>query len=258
MPATRADPPPASPGAETEALALAGRVVLITGASGGLGSATATAVARAGAIPVLLGHRVPKLQRLYDQLEAAGAEPAIYPLDLAGASPTDYAEMAQRIDDSYGRLDGICHCAASFQGLTALEQTVPEDFLRPLHVNVSAAWLLTQACLPLLRRSPDSALVFTLDDPVRAGGAYWGGYGVALRALEGLVETLAAELENSPVRVGALRPGPMRTPLRGRAWFGEDAGQWPAPEAYGPAMVHLLSPAGIDRRGRVWTPEPAQ
>lgn len=236
--------------------ALAGRVVLITGAAGGLGSATALAVARAGAVPVLLGHRVPKLQRLYDQLEAQGASPAIYPLDMAGASPIDFAEMASRIEDSYGRLDGICHCAASFQGLSGLEQTSPEDFLRPLHVNLSAAWLLSQACLPLLRRSADSALVFVIDDPAKTSRAYWGGYGIAVRGLEGLLEIAAAELENSAVRVCALRPGPMRTRLRGRAWFGEDAAQWPEPAAYGPAMVHLLSAAGIDQRGRIWAPGP--
>ena len=236
---------------------LAERVILVTGAAGGLGSAAAGAVAGAGGRPVLLGHRVPKLQRIYDRIEAEGGEPALYPLDLAGASPEDYAELAARIEEGYGRLDGICHCAASFPGLSGLEQTTPEDFLRPLHVNLGAAWLLSGACLPLLRRAPDSALVFVIDDPARVTRAYWGGYGIAVRALEGLVAILADELENSPVRVSALRPGPMRTSLRARAWFGEDAGQWPPAEAYAPALVHLLAPEGAAHRGRVWTPEPA-
>lgn len=244
----------AVPGPQAEPAPLHGRVVLVTGAAGGLGAACARAVAAAGARPVLLGHRVPKLQRLYDEIAAAGGEPAIYPLDLAGAGPGDYADLAARIGEQCGRLDGLVHCAAHFAGLSPLEQTAPEEFLRAVHVNLSAAWLLSQACLPLLRGAADSALVFVLDEPERVGRAYWGGYGVACHGLAGLFAILAQELENSPVRVAALRPGPMRTRLRGRAWFGADPGNWPQPEAYAPALVHLLSPAGREHRGGIFTP----
>ncbi len=243
------------PGQSSTADALAQRVILITGAAGGLGSAAALAIARAGGQPILLGHRVPKLQRVYDRIAAEGGDPAIYPLDLAGASPADYDDLAERIEQNYGRLDGICHCAASFQGLAGLENTSPEDFFRPLHVNLFAPWLLSRACLPMLRRAPDSALVFAIDDPDQTGRAYWGGYGVAVRALEGLIAIAAAELENSVVRVAGFRPGPMRTRLRARAWFGEDAGRWPEPDAYAPALVHLLSAAGRAMHGTIWTPE---
>ena len=99
---------------------LDGRVVLVTGAHGGLGSEAALACAQAGATVVLLGRRVPKLGRMYDRITAAGGEAALYPMDLEGASPDDYAELAARIDAAFGRLDGVLHAAAHFSGLTPL------------------------------------------------------------------------------------------------------------------------------------------
>jgi len=233
---------------------LADRVVLVAGAGGALGDAASRACAQAGATVVLLGRRVPKLNRLFDAIAEIGPQPAIYPLDLLGASPSDYAELAQRIESEFGRLDGILHAAAEFRGLTPLANTEPEDFVNALHVNVGAPFLLTRACLPLLRRAPDSAIVFVLDDLARIGRAYWGGYAVAKHALDGMVKVLADELENSPVRVSALQPGPMQTPLRAKAFMTEAPGKWPQAAAYADACVHLLSAAGADRRGQVWVP----
>lgn len=230
--------------------ALAGRVVLVAGANGGLGQAAAKAIAAAGATVVLLGRRVPKLSRLYDAIEQAGGpQPAIYPLDLEGATPADYAELAERIEAELGRLDGILHAAAHFGGLRSVESTEPEDWIRALHVNLTAPLLLTRACLPLLRRSEDAAVVFVQDDAARIRRAYWGGYAIAKAGLEGALAVLHDETANSPVRVAALRPGPMRTPLRARAWFGEDPATVTPPEAYAPACVFLLSPAGAEWRG---------
>ncbi len=238
-----------------QATPLADRVVLVTGASGALGDAASRACAQAGATVVLLGRRVPKLNRLYDAIAAIGPEPAIYPLDLLGASPADYAQLAQRIESGCGRLDGILHAAASFHGLTPLANTEPEDFINALHVNVGAPFLLTRACLPLLLRASDSAIVFVLDDLARIGRAYWGGYAVAKHALDGMRKVLADELENSPVRVSALQPGPMQTTLRAKAFMTEAHGTWPQASAYAEACVHLLAAAGVDRRGQVWAPE---
>lgn len=232
--------------------ALAGRVVLVAGAHGALGEACALAIAEAGATVVLMGRRVPKLNRVYDAVAAVGPEPAIYPIDFEGAGPADYEVLADKVGAELGRIDGLVHAAAAFKALTPLELTAPEDFARELHLNLTAPWLLTQACLPWLKRAPDSAVVFVGEDLAQVGQAYWGAYGVAKHGLEGLVGMLGRELSNSPVRVSALQPGPMRTGLRARAWFGEDPGQWPAPATYAPAVVHLLSPAGIDQRGQVW------
>lgn len=236
--------------------ALAGRVVLVAGAHGGLGAAASLACARAGATVVLLGRKVPKLNRLYDALAAEGPEPLLYPLDLEGASPDDYAEMAGRIESELGRLDGVLHCAAEFRGLTPLLQTDPAAFARALHVNLTARWWLSQACLPLLARAPDAALVFTVDDLSRVGQAYWGGYGLAQHGLSALVGMLHAELRHSPVRVAGLQPGPMRTPLRSKAYVEENDRLARDPTAYAGACVTLLSPEGAAHRGTVWAPQP--
>ena len=236
---------------------LAGRVVLVAGAHGGLGSAASIACARAGAQVVLLGRRMPQLNRLYDSVAAEGTEPLLYPLDLEGASPDDYAEMASRIEGEVGRLDGVLHCAAEFRGLTPLLHTDPADFARALHVGLTAKWWLTQACLPLLSKASDPAVVFALDDLALTGKAFWGGYGIAQQGLATVVGMLDAELgKDSPVRVSGLQPGPMRTGLRGRAFLADqdrDAGD---PAAWAGACVELLSAAGAPHRGQVWCPAP--
>jgi len=230
---------------------LAGRTVLIAGAHGGLGAAAAQACAAAGATLVLLGRKLPKLNRVYDAVAQAGPEPLLYPLDLEGASPDDYLELAERIQGELGRLDGILHCAAEFRGLTPLEHTDPAAFARAVHVNLTAPWWLVQACLPLLRRAGDAAVVVAVDELERVGQAYWGGYGVAQHGLRALLGMLAAELAGTPVRVAGLQPGPMRTPLRARAYADDLDPRLQDAAAYASACVTLLSPAGAAHRGTV-------
>ena len=231
---------------------LAGRVVLLSGAHGGLGSASAEACARAGATLVLSGRRLPRLNRLYDAVAQAGPEPLLYPLDLEGASPDDYVELASRVHAELGRLDGVLHCAAEFRGLTPLEHMDPAAFARAIHVNLTAPWWLVQACLPLLKQAPDPAVVVAVDDPSRVGQAYWGGYGVAQHGLRALLGMLAAELAGTPVRVAGLQPGPMRTSLRAKAYTDDIAGNLRDPQDYAAACVILLSPDGVRRRGTIW------
>lgn len=231
---------------------LEGRVILVNGAQGGLGSAAAQACSRAGATVVLLGRRPPKLNRVYDACAKLGPEPLLYPLDLEGAGPDDYAEMADRLSRELGRLDGVLHCAAEFRGLTPLEHTDPAAFARAIHVNLTAPWWLSQACLPLLKQAPDAALVFALDDLQRVGQAYWGGYGLAQHGVSALVGMLHAELGNSPIRVSAMQPGPMRTSLRAKAYVEDEDRQARDPADYAQACVTLLSSAGAAHRGQVW------
>jgi NAD(P)-dependent dehydrogenase (short-subunit alcohol dehydrogenase family) len=234
--------------------ALEDRVVLVTGAHGGLGSAASVACARAGARVVLLGRKVPKLNRVYDAAAAVGPEPLLYPLDLEGASADDYAEMVERIESELGRLDGVLHCAADFPGLTPLLQTDPAAFARAIHVNLTARWWLTQACLPLLSKADDAAVVFVLDALSRVGHAFWGGYGLAQHSLAALVGMLQSELATSNIRISGLQPGPMRTPLRARAYVEENDRVSREPEGYAGACVTLLSSAGAAHRGQIWTP----
>ena len=231
---------------------LSHRVVLIAGAAGGLGRAAAVAVARAGATPVLLGRKVRPLEKLYDEIAALrAARTAIYPLDLEGASPRDYEEMSETIEREFGRLDGIVHAAAHFSGLQPAVAIDPMDWLRSLHVNLSAPFLLLQACLPLLNKAHDASVVFVLDDLDRVRKAHWGGYGVAKHALAGLVSILHQEMESGSVRVHALLPAPLRTALRRTAYFGENSLELPAPDSAAGALVYLLSAEGAAARGKV-------
>jgi NAD(P)-dependent dehydrogenase (short-subunit alcohol dehydrogenase family) len=231
--------------------ALRDRVVLVTGATGGLGRATSLAAAAAGATVVLLGRKVRALEALYDEIERlGGAQPAVYPMDLAGATPRDYADLAASIERECGRLDGIVHAAAHFDGLQPFDQQKPEEWTRTQQVNVTAPFQLTQACMPLLRQADDYAIVFVLDDPIRTGKAFWGGYGVAKHALAGLASIVHEETERSRVRAHALLPGPMRTVLRRAAYYGEDTLMHPEPDYAAKFVVWLLGADGARMRGK--------
>jgi NAD(P)-dependent dehydrogenase (short-subunit alcohol dehydrogenase family) len=202
---------------------------------------------------VLLGRKVRPLEKLHDELAAlpGAAAPAIHPLDLEGASPRDYEEMADAIEREFGRLDGIVNAAAHFSGLQPAAAFDPLDWLRTLHVNLSAPFLMLQACLPLLRKSADASVVFILDDLDLVARAHWGAYGVAKHGLAGLVSILHQELESGPVRVHALLPPPLRTALRRTAYFGENSLQLPLPDSVAGALVYLLGAEGAAARGRV-------
>ena len=233
------------------ALIPAPRVILISRAAGGLGRTAALACARAGATVVLAGRKVRALESVYDEIEALGApQAAIYPIDLAGATPDDYAALAESVKQQCGRLDGLVHAAVQFDGLRPIDQIKPQDWMRAQHVDLTAPFLLTQACLPLLRAASDAAVVFVLDDPARVGKAYWGSYGVAKFALAGFASILHEETDSSALRVHALLPAPMRTALRRMAYFGEDALQRGTPEAAGDAVAFLLGERAAALRGR--------
>lgn len=231
--------------------ALDGRIVLVAGAAGGLGSAAALACAKAGATLALLSRKLAPLNRLYDAVKAVGPEPILYPLDLEGASPDDFDQLGQAVDGEFGRLDGLLHCAAEFRGLTPLAHTDPADFARAIHVDLTARWWLTQACLPLLAKSDAGAAVFVLDDPARSGGAFWGGYGIAQAGQAALIRMLQAELGEHGPRISGLQPGPMRTNLRAKAYQANaDLKARPAAD-YAAACVELLSSAGAAWRGAI-------
>lgn len=232
------------------------RVVLIAGAAGGLGSAAAVACAEAGASVILLGRKLRALNRVYETVKAAGPDPMLYPLDLEGATPDDYDQMAQAITAEFGRLDGLLHCAAEFKALTPLAHTDPADFARAIHVDLTARWWLTQACLPLLAKAASGVAVLVIDDPARRGGpdaagAFWGGYGLAQSAQAALVPMLQAELGAGGPRISGLRPGPMRTGLRAKAYQLNADPQARPVAAAAAACVELLGPAGAAWRGRI-------
>jgi NAD(P)-dependent dehydrogenase (short-subunit alcohol dehydrogenase family) len=231
---------------------LKGRTILVTGATGGLGRAASLACARAGATVVLLGRKVGALEKLYDEIEATGAlTPAIYPMNLEGATPRDYEELSDTIERECGGLHGVVHAAAHFSGLQPAAEIKPEEWLRVLQVNLNAPFLLTQALMPLLKAQEDASVVFVLDDDRRVRKSFWGAYGVAKAALAGLVGILHDETDSSALRVQALLPAPMRTALRRMAYFGENTLEQPEPAETADAVVYLLSAAGASARGGV-------
>lgn len=217
------------------------KVVLITGAGGGIGGAVAQACAQAGAAVVLLGRTVSKLEKTYDAIVAAGGpEPALYPLNLEGATYKDYEELAATIEREFGRLDGLVHCAALFDHLKPLAEHEPGLWLRCVQVNLTAPFLLTQVCLPLLRTAPEASVVFVNDLGTCTPRPYWGAYGVAKAGLEHLMNLLARELSTTQVRVNSLDPGPVKTELRARAFPAEASTAARLPAAVAPAFLYLL------------------
>ena len=197
------------------------RTYLITGASGCLGGVAARTLACEGATVVLMGRNIKKLESLYDALEGAGApKPAIYPLDLEGAQEADYATLADRLQESLGGLDGIIHCAADLGHLTPLSGIDEDRWQRLLKINLLGPILLTQALLPLIQRSAGS-VVFFGDSAVGEGKAFWGAYGVSKVALAGYARILSAENESAKILSLIFTPGPIRSPIRLKAYPGE-------------------------------------
>ncbi|MBL7003461.1 MAG: SDR family NAD(P)-dependent oxidoreductase [Gammaproteobacteria bacterium] len=195
---------------------LEGRIILITGAGGGFGSAMAKAFAKQGATIILLDKYVRSLENLYDEIEALGApKPAIYPLDLSGASATDFEELAKNIEKEFGQLDGLLHCAAMLGMPTPFELSDIETWYKVMQVNLNGPYMLTRMCIPLLKQSESGRIAFSVDNK---NGAYWDAYGVSKSALIGLTAQLAKEYEDGELKVNAINPGQTSTHLHMSAY----------------------------------------
>ncbi len=231
---------------------LSGRVIAVTGATGGIGRALCLAAAAQGAQLVLLARNERKLRALHAELEKVAPGAALMaPLDLEKALAQDYDRIAHAIEQHYGRLDGLVHCAALLGTLTPIDQYDVPTWCRVLHVNLTAAFALTQVLLPALRKSADASVVFTSSGVGRKGRAYWGAYAVSKFAIEGFMQVLADELAgNSTVRVNALNPGKVRTAMRRQAYPSENLPSLPPPEAVLEPYLKLLGPRGAGITGQ--------
>jgi NAD(P)-dependent dehydrogenase (short-subunit alcohol dehydrogenase family) len=240
-------PDPAQPSAPD----LRDRVVLVTGATGGLGRPLALAAARAGATVVLHARVVRKLEALYDDIVAAGApEPVILPLDLAKAEANDFGNVASAVEAQLGRLDALVHTAAQLGSLGPLEHQAFDTSLAVLRVNLAAALGLTRSLARLLHASADGSVTFTLDTRGEAPKAYWGPYAASKAGLSALATTLADEWESRErPRVNAVVPGPIRSPMRTQTHPAEDASALPTPEQLVPLYLHLVAGQRKDESG---------
>ncbi len=241
------------------AASLGERVILVTGAGVGIGRAVALAFAAHGAQVVLLDRDVKAIERVYDEIElGGGARPALLPFDLGTADAAVYAGAAATLAQEFGRLDGLLHNAAELGTLTPIELYDPDVWTRVLQVNLTAPFLLTRACLPLLKQSADASVVFTSADVGRQGRAYWGAYGAAAHAIEGLVQILADELAaNTRIRVNSIDPGPARTRLRAQAYPAEPTEASVPPEEITATYVYLMGAESRGVSGRAFTAERA-
>jgi len=237
---------------------LAGRVVAITGAGSGIGRAVALACAGHQANVVLIGRDAAQLEAVHAEIAAAGSpEASIALLDLEKAVARDYDELADAVLARYGRLDGLLHNAGLLGTLTPIEHYDVPTWCRVLHVNVTAAFVLTQVLLPALKKSADASVVFTASSVGRRGRAYWGAYAVSKFALEALAQVLADELEGiSHVRVNTLNPGRARTAMRRQAYPAEDMATVPLPETLTAAYLALLGPASRGITGGAFDAQP--
>jgi NAD(P)-dependent dehydrogenase (short-subunit alcohol dehydrogenase family) len=237
---------------------LAGRVIAITGASSGIGRAVALACAKFGATVILIGRNARKLETVHGEIEAAGGpEPTIAVLDLEKALASDYDKLAAAILERFGRLDGLLHNAGLLGTLSPIEHYDVPTWCRVMHVNVTAAFALTQVLIPALKQSQDASVLFTSSSVGRQGRAYWGAYAVSKFATEGFMQILASEVENiTSIRVNSLNPGRARTMMRRQAYPAEDLNTLPLPETLTGPYIALLGPASRGITGQTFDAQP--
>lgn len=228
------------------------RIILITGAGDGIGKAAALACADAGAKVILAGRTVAKLEQVYDKIVAAnGAEPVIYPVDLEGATAEDYDELAVNLDQQFGRLDGLLLNAGILGQRTPLSNYRQDVWDRVIKVNVTAQFQMTQALMPVLEKSADASVIFTSSGVGRVGRAFWGAYAVSKFAVEGMVQTWAAELEGiGSVRINGINPGATGTNMRAQAFPAENPTELKTADEIMPAYLYLLGPDSVGVNGQ--------
>lgn len=232
------------------------RVILVTGASGGIGAEAAKTYASHGATVILLGKTIPKLEAVYDEIvKNNNPEPAIYPLDLEGANYDHYMELAQNIENEFGHLDGVLHNAAHLGARMMLEQYDLKLWARVMQINLTAPFLLSRAIIPLLRKSRDASVIFTSTKVAHEGAAYWGAYSVSKAGADNLMQVMADELEvNTSIRVNSIDPGVVATKMRRLAFPGEDPSQIPTPKDIMQPYLYLMGPDSKNENGQIFTP----
>ena len=221
-------------------LPLASRIALVTGASRGIGYATARALAKAGAHVVAVARTQGGLEELDDRIKAGGGSATLVPLDVKDSE--GIARLALALNDRYQRLDVLVGNAGILGPLSPLAHVEPKDWDNLIAVNVTANWQFIRCMDTLLRRSQAGRAVFLTSGVAHLGRAYWGPYAASKAALEALVRTYAAECATTPVRVNLFGPGPTRTRMYASAFPGIDPLTLPTPEEVAKAILPLCLP----------------
>ena len=230
------------------------KVILITGAGAGIGRAAARCYARHGATCILLGRTVEGLEETFDLIQADGSpEAAILPMDLMSQNEEDYNFVAQTIEEQLGQLDGVLHNASILGQRTPIQQYRNQVWLDVMQVNINAVFMLTKALLPLLQQSPSASVLLTSSGVGRQGKAFWGAYAASKFACEGLMQILAAELEEtSNIRVNSINPGATNTAMRRAAYPGEKPDTNPSPKDILNTYLYLISNDSLSVTGQAF------
>ncbi|HZJ92837.1 MAG TPA: YciK family oxidoreductase [Thiopseudomonas sp.] len=229
------------------------RIILVTGAGRGIGAEAARSYAALGATVLLLGKTEKRLNAVYDEIVAAGhPEPVVIPLDLEKANPEAYTELAAMIETEFTHLDGLLHNASILGPRTPLEQLAGENFAKVMQINVNAMFMLNSAMVPLLRLSKDASVIFTSSSVGRKGRAYWGAYAVSKFATEGLMQVMADEMDDTPIRANSINPGATRTDMRAHAYPGENPLNNPTPAEIMPLYLYLMGPDSTGVTGQAF------
>ncbi len=223
---------------------LADRIILITGSSDGIGKALALEAAALGAQIILHGRSVPKLEKIYDAIEEieGAPRPSIAVMDLESANAEQYITLAQSIESEFGRLDGLVQNASILGERYSIEQYDAVIWQKVMHVNVTAAFALTQVFLPLLMNAQDPSVIFTSSGVGRTGKAFWGAYAASKFATEGLSQVLADEHRHDKLRSNCLNPCATRTNMRLAAYPAEDRDKLRRPDEILAPYIYLLGP----------------
>ncbi|TCP10687.1 NAD(P)-dependent dehydrogenase (short-subunit alcohol dehydrogenase family) [Crenobacter luteus] len=232
---------------------LDGRVILVTGATQGVGRAAALDFARRGATVVLLARSQRNLEAVYDAIVAAGGpEPVAIALDLLTASDDEFMNLAMQIKQTLGRLDGILHSANHFYAASPLVDQRIDEWMNQYRINTVAPFALTRACLPLLKAAPDASVLFVGETHGLKAGPFWGAFGASKAGLVYLTQVAANEWDGWPnLRVNLLVPGPIDSPLRTRTHPGEARSERGAIADLLPHLAHWLGPESAGQSGRI-------
>jgi NAD(P)-dependent dehydrogenase (short-subunit alcohol dehydrogenase family) len=227
---------------------LAGRVALVTGASRGIGAATAIALAKHGAHVVLTARTQGGLEETDDAIRAAGGTATLLPLDLT--KPENLDPVGPSLVQRFGRLDILVHNAGVLGKLTPAGHITPKDMEACVQVNFLAAWRLIRTCGPVLAASDAGRAVFVTSSVARTPRAYWGAYAATKAAMESLVRCWADEVENTPLRVNLFDPGATATRMRAAAFPGEDPRTLKPADSRAEELVALCLP-DVTRHGEL-------
>jgi NAD(P)-dependent dehydrogenase (short-subunit alcohol dehydrogenase family) len=238
---------------------LTDRIILVTGASDGIGREAALTYARYGARVLLLGRNAQKLEGVASEIAATGKEsPRYFLLDLEQATPERCQQLAEEVAAHVPRLDGVLHNAGLLGDIVTMEKQDPAVWQQVMRVNIDATFFLTQALLPLLLKSTSASLVFTTSSVGRQGRSGWGAYSVSKFATEGMMQVLADEYDSKHLRVNCINPGGTRTKMRASAFPQEDANKLKTPADIMPLYLYLMGDDSKRKTGISYDAQPGR